>query len=146
LGPNGSRSAHSTGLKIDQKVGRPFRIVAGPNLSPSSLRLASIPLNPELARRLDRAHAGYFKARAEAKREAMAAAVIKPRDWPIDMLGGFRMPGAPRVNLSPIDAPEWAIPSRWKPVGDRADVPPIPRFLQRHPIYRDAVAAMRSAA
>jgi len=74
----------------------------------------------------------------------MAAAVIKPCNWPVDMLGGYRLLGAPRIDLSPISAPEWATPSRWKPTG--ADMPPIPDFPQRHPIYRNAVAALRSAA
>jgi hypothetical protein len=143
---NALRSAHSTGLKIGTKTGRPFRIVAGPELSPTSLRLASLPLDPELAARVDRTHAGYFKARAEARRVAMAAAVIKPCNWPVDMLGSYRLLGAPRIDLSPISAPEWATPSRWKPTGAGADMPPIPDFLQRHPIYRNAVAALRSAA
>jgi hypothetical protein len=146
LGHNGSRSADKSGLKTGQKSGRPFRIVAGPNLSPTSFRLASLPLDPEFAARLDRAHASYFKARAEARRAVAAAAVIKPRDWPIDLLGGYRVPGARRVDLSPIGASEWATPSRWKPGGAGADAPPIPDFLRRHPIYRDAVAALRSAA
>jgi hypothetical protein len=143
---NGLRSAHSTGLKIDDKVGRPFRLVAGPTLSPTAFRLATLPLDPELAARLDRAHADYFKARAEAKRAATATAVIRPRDWPIDMLGGYRVPGARRIDLSPMAAPGWATPSRWKPTGDGAGVPPIPDFLRRHPNFCDAVAALRSAA
>jgi hypothetical protein len=146
LSHNGSRSAHFTGLKIGQKVGRPFRQVAGPELTPSAFRCAALPLDLEVARRLDRAQAGHLKARAEARRAAAATAAIRPRDWPIDLLGGYRVPGAPRIGLSPIDAPEWATPSRWKPTGDGAGVPPVPSFLQRHPIYRDAVAALRSAA
>jgi hypothetical protein len=129
-------SAHSTGLKTRQKAGRPFRVVAGPALSPTSFRLASLPLDPELAARL-------ASARARLRHAATTTAVIKPRDWPVNVLGGHRFPDAPRVDLK---APEWATASRWIPAGDGAGVPPIPDFLQRHPIYRDAVAALRSAA
>jgi hypothetical protein len=148
LGHNGSRSAHFTDLKIGQKVGRPFRIVAGPDLSPTSFRLAILPLDPELAARLDRAHASYFEAHAKAKRAAERRAVIKPRHPPVNALGGYRFPNAPRIDLSPIAPPEWAIASRWIPTGDGADVPEIPSFLVRHsnPTNRDAVAVMQSAA
>src|SRR5262245_61435333 len=107
LGHNGSRSAHFKGPKIDDKAGRPFRQITGSALSPTSLRLAALPLDPEFAARLDRALRPFVEARAKAKRAAVAAAVIRPRDWPIDMLGGYRLPVARRrINLSPIEAPE----------------------------------------
>jgi hypothetical protein len=146
LGPNGSRSAHFTGLKIDQKAGRPFHVVAGPNPSPTGLRLASLPLDLEFAARLDRVHAAYLEARAKAKRAAARKTVIKRRHLPVNVLGGYRFPNAPSIDLSPIEAPEWASASRWIPTGAGAGMPPIPSFLQRHPTYRDAVAALRSAA
>jgi hypothetical protein len=130
IGERPQRSAHSTGLKNGLKPGRPFRIVAGPaDLHEINLR---IPLEPEVIARLDRAHADYFAARRKAKWHAARRALIKRHHPPVNVLGGFKFPGAPEIDLSPIDPPaEWAIPSRWKPTGDGADVPPIPDFLKR---------------
>lgn len=34
-------------------------------------------------------------------------------------------------STGPAGAPQWVIPSRWKPTGSGADVPPIPDFLRR---------------
>jgi hypothetical protein len=133
LGLNASRSAHSTGLKIGQKPDRPLRQVAGPKLSSTSLWLASLPLDPEFAARIAKANAPYFEALAKSKRVSSRRAIIKRRHPPVNVLGGHHFPDAPVVDLSPIDGPEWAITSRWKPTGAGADVPPIPDFLQRHP-------------
>jgi hypothetical protein len=132
LGHNGARSVDKSGLKIGQKADRPFRIVAGPELSPTALRLASLPLDPELAARLERAHRDYVEARATARRAAARAALLKRRSPPVNILGGYQFPGALAVDLSPIKPPaEWAVASRWEPTGDGADVPPIPEFLLR---------------
>jgi hypothetical protein len=52
------RSADSTGLKIDTKADRPFRIVAaGTPISATTFWLASLPPDPELVTRLNRANA-----------------------------------------------------------------------------------------
>jgi hypothetical protein len=131
LGHNGSRSADKSGLKIGTFGGRPFRIVAGPTLNPASLRLASLPLDPELVARLDRAHATYVENRAKTKRSAARRALIKRHHPPVNILGGYRFAGAPVLDLSPIEAPVWATTSRWKPTGAGADVPSIPEFLCR---------------
>ena len=111
LAENASRSAHSTGLKIGTLAGRAFRKVAGPELTATSFRLATLPLDPELVVRLDRAHAGYFEAQRKAKRTAARRAQIKRRHPPVNVLGGYKFPGAPAIDLSSIDTPEWAIQS-----------------------------------
>ena len=76
-GRNAPTSAHSTGLKTRAKSGRAWRVVAGPaaDLDPINLAVA---LDPETAARNRRTNARYW---AEA-------ALIGPRDWPIDVIGG----------------------------------------------------------
>jgi hypothetical protein len=140
LGHNALRSARLAGLKNSEKSGRAFRIVAGPELSPTSLRLATLPLDPELAARLERAHAGYVENRTKAKRRAARQALIKRHHPPVNLLGGYRFLGAPTLDLSPIAAPQWAVLSQWKPTG-RDTAPPIPDFLIRIPTVPFSEAA-----
>jgi len=96
LGSNGSTSAHFTGFKTAPKTDRPVRLVAGPGLSPSALRLASLPPHPELAARLNRANAAFIELLRKKK------ALIKPHHPPVNVLGGYRFPNAPKIDLSPI--------------------------------------------
>ena len=146
LSHNGLGSADKSGLKIGTFGDRPFRIVAGPTLSPTALRLASLPLDHELAARLERAHRSHVEARAKAKRSAARAALIKRRTPPVNVLGGYQFPGAPAVDLSRTEPPpEWAVASRWKPTGDGTDVPPIPEFLLRATRRSRPAAAKRSS-
>jgi hypothetical protein len=114
------------GLKIGLKRGRPFRQIAGPELSPTALRLASLPLDPELTARLDRDRARK-RASVDGRDPMVSAAGV-----PVNVLGGYKFPGAPVVDLSPTDPPsDWAVPSLWKPTGAGTDMPPIPKFLRR---------------
>jgi hypothetical protein len=124
------RSARNTGLKIGTKGDRPLRIIAGP--APAEINLR--PLQPKLAARLDRDSAEYLEARRKAAWHAARAAQIKRRHPPVNVLGGYRFPDAPAIDMSPIEPPpEWAIPSRWKPTGDGAGLEDIPEFLRRDP-------------
>jgi hypothetical protein len=123
-----SGSAHFTGLKIGQKGGRPFRIVAGPTSPEINLRIR---IDPELIARLDRTHAGYLENQKKAKRRAARQALIKRKRPPVNVLGGFKFPGAPTIDLSPSPAPGWAMTSNWKPTDGGAEFPPIPQFLRR---------------
>jgi hypothetical protein len=128
LGHNASENPIKSGLKIGTKAGR-FRISAG--AAPPEINLR-IPLEPELTARLDRTHAAYFEARRKAKRRAVRAAQIKRRHPPVNVLGGYRFPNTPAIDMSPTDpAPEWAVASRWTPTGDGADVEDISDFLRR---------------
>lgn len=138
LPPIGKRKADArnpikSGLKTGSKGDRPRRLVAGPPSSPTSFRLATLPLDPELAARLARHHADYVEYRRKAKRRAQLKAIIKRHHSPVDVLGGYRFPGAPAIDLSSIEAPttQWAIASRWVPTGAGEDVPDIPEFLRR---------------
>jgi hypothetical protein len=129
LGHNASRSADSTGLKIDDKSGRPFRIVAGPALSPTALRLAILPPDPSFAARIERANAGFADWLRKSKYATARQAQIKRYHPPVNVLGGYRFSGAPAVDLGPIeDLP--VVRSQWAPMGWSV-APPIPDFLVR---------------
>jgi hypothetical protein len=141
LVPNASGSARNTGLKIDDETGRAFRKVAGPELSETSFRLAALPLDPELVARLDRRHAEVLEPLFKAKRRADRKAQIKHRHAPINVLGGYRFQGAPEIDLSPTDSPEWATASRWTPTSNGDDVEGIPNSL-----WRGALKALAQAA
>jgi hypothetical protein len=133
LSPNASGSAHFTGLKIGTKSGRGFVQIAGPALSATALRLASLPLDPEFAARLERAHRNYFDDLRKSQRRAARRALIKRKHPPVNVLGGYRFPGAPTIDLSPLPEPKWAVPSRWRPSPAATDCPDIPEFLRRRP-------------
>jgi hypothetical protein len=72
------RSAHSTGLKIGTKSGRGFTQIAGPELTPASLRLASLPLDPKTAVRVRRANAWAW----------VDTTKIPTPSWPVILVGG----------------------------------------------------------
>jgi hypothetical protein len=116
------------GLKSGPKAGRAWRLVAGPVPAEVNFRL---PLHPELVARLERAHAFYYEQREKTRRQAERRALIKRRHPPVNILGGYRFPGAPVIDLTLIATPTWAVSSRWAPTGDGADVPEIPKFLLR---------------
>jgi len=135
LSPNGLGNADKPGLKSGSKSGRAFRQIAGPELGPTSLRLASLPLDPEFAARIARANSHYFEALKKSKRAAARKALIKRHHAPVNVLGGYQFSDAPVMDLSPTDLPsEWATQSRWQPTGAGADVPDIPDFLRREPV------------
>jgi hypothetical protein len=124
------RSADKTGTKSGPKAGRAWRVVAGPVPAEINLRL---PLHPELVARLERAHAFYYEQREKARRQAERRALIKRRHPPVNVLGGYRFPGAPVIDLTPIATPTWSMPSRWTPSPTAVDCPDIPKFLRRNP-------------
>lgn len=113
------------------KAGRPFHVVAGPDLSPRALQAAAIPLEPELVARLARAHAPFEEYLRKAQRAASRKALIKRRHPPVNIVGGYRFPDAPAIDLSPIETPTWAVASRWEPTGDGSTLEDIAEFLNR---------------
>jgi hypothetical protein len=62
-----------------------WRVIAGPQLSPAALRLATLPLDPATEARVHRANARVWDE----------AAIIGPKDAPINLIGGYRFPNAP---------------------------------------------------
>jgi hypothetical protein len=61
------------------KAGRGFVQIAGPELDPTALRLAAIPLDPEVAARIARANAGFVNGLRKSKYAAARRAQIKRR-------------------------------------------------------------------
>jgi hypothetical protein len=132
LSPNASRNPIKSALKTRSKAGRGFVQTAGPELSPIAFGLATLPLDPELVARLERAHRNYFEHRRRAKRLAARKAQIKRHHPPVNLLGGYRFPDAPEIDLSPLPEPSsWAVSSRWAPAPTATDTPDISDFLRR---------------
>jgi hypothetical protein len=102
-----------------------WRIVAGPEPSEANL---IIPLDPELAARLDRQRADLIK---RAKRQAPAP-LLGPNDPPVNVVGGYRFPGAPKINLDPpavVPAPMTPASPDFEIAADLS----LPPFLRRVP-------------
>ena len=62
--------------------------------------------------------------------------LIQPHHPPVNVLGGYRFPDAPIVDLSPLPVDDRPIPSDWKPCVPSvavADDLSIPDFLRRLP-------------
>jgi hypothetical protein len=120
VGHNASRNPIKSGLKIATKSGRPFRTVAGPGVPEINLRItpAEIPTS-----RANKAFAKYWQ---KAKRRAARLALIKRKTPPINIVGGYKFPNAPMIDLGPTAATPTPPP---KPsIGDDLS---IPAFLKR---------------
>jgi hypothetical protein len=76
------------GVKTGDVTARPWRQIAGSEMSARTFALATLPLDPATADRADRANA---KAWADA-------AVIELKDAPINLLGGHRFATAPKLD------------------------------------------------
>jgi hypothetical protein len=102
---NASRSAHFTGLKSGTKSDRGSRVIG-----PEDLRVP-----PKLpASKPDRAFREYIK------RES-AKAVFQRDVPPLNVIGGYRFPGGPRIDLNPPPEPPEA--SARPPIGDGLEIP-----------------------
>jgi|SRR6516225_3144491 hypothetical protein len=100
------------GIKTSHEGDRPWRIVAGPELTPSQLRAATVPDGPN-CRWADGKYQRIEANNRALLREHFRAGLIK--DTPVNILGGYRFPNAPVIDLSPIIADESYIYSKWKP-------------------------------
>jgi hypothetical protein len=103
--------------------------VAGPELSPSAFHCATVPDGPDCQWK------GGEYERIEARNRALlrdhfrkqaARCLIQPHHPPVNVLGGYRFPGAPVVDLTPKDAPE--AKHTMPPIPDDLS---IPAFLLR---------------
>jgi len=150
-----SRNPIKLGAKTGLKSDRAWRRIAGPAVPEINLR---IPLDPELVVRLGRRHAEFFadtlincaflRSCAEfdrkARRSAARKALIKRRHPPVNIVGGYKFPNAPIIDLSPITAK--AVMTETAAI--TAVAGEIPDFLKRaipaapRPAATDEAAAM----
>ncbi|MFZ2079887.1 MAG: hypothetical protein WAV38_25220 [Xanthobacteraceae bacterium] len=118
------------GVKSGVATDRPWRIVAGQGLTAEQLHSATIADGPNCEWK------GGEYQRIEARNRALlrehfrrlsAKALIQRHHAPFNVLGGYRFPDAPEIDLSPIAT---AAPAPTAPavVGDGLD---IPGFLLR---------------
>ena len=91
----GSPSANpiEIGVRGSEKTDRPLRVIAG-ILSDTELRLASVSVDRVTAARIDRLNRGY--ARADS------TTLIKRHHPPVNIVGGYRFPDAPNIDVSSI--------------------------------------------
>jgi hypothetical protein len=111
------------GVKTALNPGRAWRQVAGPELDPAALRLASLRPDKENAARVDRANRGFWR---DANAKAEEAALIRRHGSPINLIGGYRFPDSLRIDLRPL-----APPSAAGPLPVEKDPLAIPHFLVR---------------
>jgi hypothetical protein len=115
LGQISSRSAHFTGLKTSLKSGRGSRVIAGPAVHPVNLQTSELPTS--------KANAAFRECwQAEARK-----ALIQRDTPPVNIVGGFKFPGAPKIGLTPTRTPP-RVPATDPSIGDDLD---IPEFLKR---------------
>jgi hypothetical protein len=93
-----SGSAHSTGLKTRPPGGRAWRIIAGPEVPALNLEIG---LDPKTAARQERDRLAVQEHRRQTKRAAARKEQIKRHRPPVNILGGYRFPDAPVLDLSP---------------------------------------------
>jgi hypothetical protein len=120
LGHNASRNPIKPGLKIGTEPGRGWRHVAGPELPEINYRVP-----PDVpASKANKTFQEYWQ---KAKRRTARKALFKRATPPLNLLGGYRFPGAPQVDLGPTRAtPRTPV---GPPIGDGLE---IPAFLRRH--------------
>ena len=86
-----AHNAHPTtvkiGVKSDGKSGRALRIIAGPELPEINLRILPVPA--------PKANRTWQKAERRATRKAL----IQYATPPVNIIGGYRFPGAPSIDL-----------------------------------------------
>jgi hypothetical protein len=95
----GSRSAHFTGVKSALKSDRaPAWVqIAGPPIDPINLM---IPLEPVFAARLGKMHCQLLE---KVRHDAEEKALLKRHHPPVNIVGGYRFPIAPEIELSLAD-------------------------------------------
>jgi hypothetical protein len=133
-GADGSETRIKSGLKAGGLGDRPWRIVAG-ELTPEQLHCASVGA-AEAIEAADRTNARHWR---EHNAEAEHACLIKRGEPPVNILGGYKFPGAAAVDLNglaepapPAAANTGAVPSDWKPCASPiTEDLAIPEFLRR---------------
>jgi hypothetical protein len=90
-GASPSANPIEIGVHGPEKTDRAWRLVAG-TLSDTELRLATLPVDRVTAARIDRVNREY--SRGDSTK------LIKRRDPPVNIVGGYRFPDAPNVDVS----------------------------------------------
>ncbi|MFY9836116.1 MAG: hypothetical protein WAK55_06530 [Xanthobacteraceae bacterium] len=104
--------------------------MAGPDPGPSAFHCATVPDGPNC-----KWEGGAYNRIEAARQRGDRDCPIKPDDPPINILGGYKFPNAPNVDLSPPPLTE-ITRSAWKPcwpanpILDDLEIPP---FLDRRP-------------
>ena len=124
----------SIGSARPHKPGRGWRIIASPDLTPSQFRCAAVPDGPCGPDGLPRWEGGACERnkamlRAHFRKKA-AECLIQPHHPPVNVLGGYKFPNAPVVNLTPVEPAPMPTtnPLYPKPGTDPLE---IPDFLRR---------------
>jgi hypothetical protein len=138
------KSAHSTGTKIAQFAHRPWRIVAGPSLSASALRAATVPDGPDCqwtggsVERIEAANARALEVHFD-KLDSTAAnhcAVCHRQDDLVDYKAadGRWMTTCREHRATPAATNTSTVPSDWRPCSPATPIDEdlsIPEFLRR---------------
>jgi hypothetical protein len=111
--------------KLTPKPDLPWRFVAGPKLSPSARHCATVGAGEavEANNRTNARHWREYNAAAEAR------CSIKRDDVPVNVVGGYKFPGAPVVDLAPFARP--SPPTANDSAASHGDPLDIPAFLRR---------------
>jgi hypothetical protein len=120
---------------------RRWRVIAGPPLNPSQLHCATIPDGQTVDRvptwqggeyeRIENRNKAMLRKRF---REQVAGCLIQPHHPPVNVLGGYRFPGAPGIDLKPVPEQQSVAPKSPTPTFD-SDALEIPEFLRRNPLH-----------
>jgi hypothetical protein len=90
-GASPSTNPIEIGVRGPEKADRPWRVVAG-TLSDTELRLATLPVDRVRAARIDRVNREYWRDDSNT--------LIKRRHPPVNIVGGYRFPDAPNIDIS----------------------------------------------
>jgi hypothetical protein len=118
--------------KMPLRTEQPWRVVAGPKLSSSALRCATIG-GGEAVEAINRTNLRHWRG-------AEAGCSIKRHDAPVNVLGGHKFPGAPIVDLAPI-APPSLPPANDDSAVNYGESLDIPEFLRRTASVPESEAA-----
>jgi len=105
-----------------------------------AIALWALPLDRATAKNMRAANRAAWRDRPADNLHRPPCATIERHHPPVNVLGGYKFPNAPVVDLSPLDMPgenpadPQGVQSRWKPsptLRDFSDFPDIPTFLKR---------------
>jgi hypothetical protein len=126
VSPKRDKTSTKSTAFLAENGGGTWAQIAGPTLTESAFRAATVPLDPELVAR----HARDRKAAITERNQRSPAPLIGPHDPPANIVGGFRFPGAPEIDLSPAAAISGWLTLPISAIPIPADLS-IPEFLRR---------------